>query len=157
MNLTKIERNTMICKDAYLATANKFFYLAEEFVEQIWLAAEQAMQKKSIQKPVLESKLPEEDFKFLMRDMDNFLASQFTQAELQFLKTIIKEEIKYVQDDKNVAKADAAYLYDHCNKDNNFRFFALMNKARTETRKQSAKLAKLETLQWKIKKQLSIG
>lgn len=152
----------MICKDVYLATAKKFFYLAEDFVEQIWLAAEQAMQKKSIQKPVLESKLPEEDFKFLMQDLDNYLDSQFTQEELQFLKSVIKKEIKYQQFEKVLANNDASYLYDLCNKEDSNdlavgRFFTWMNNARTKSRKHSAKLAKLETVQRKIKKQLSIG
>lgn len=152
----------MICKDAYLATAKKFFYLAEDFVEQIWLAAEQAMQKKSIQKPVLESKHYGQNFKFVGPGMDDFYASQFTQEELQFLKSVIKKEIKYQQFEKVLANNDASYLYDLCDKEDSndlavSKFFTWMNNARAKSRKHSAKLAKLETVQWKIKKQLSVG
>lgn len=142
----------MICKDAYLAALNNFYCYGNELVEKIWLAAEAAMQKKSIQKPMLE-------FKQAMKaDMQDQQDIQFTQQELQFLKTVIKEEIGYVQDDKNTAIADAAYLYNLCDKENDLasgRFFTLMNKARTNVRKCSAKLSKLEQIQRKIKKQMS--
>lgn len=158
----------IICKQAMEAYIRKNFFRDEDcwVIENAWEAAERAMQKKAIQKPVLEhksSKLEvmktdqeptEATVEEILQKLYNML---LTQEELQFLKTEVKQRIKSLQKSKQVAKMRAAYLYSECDleDDNKKEIFQWMNNARDSYRKTRNKLAKLEVIQNKLKKQLN--
>lgn len=160
-NQQKETMSEIICKQAMEAwIKNNSSCEFNWFAEACWKAAEQAMQKKSIQKPVLEQSIKdavEVPVKLcnVLLEILEFTDLQFTQQELQFLKVFLQEEIRIESCYKAFTKKQAAQKYNAL--DNNPSLFKAMNKQRDDARKSRARIEKLATIQRKIKKQLARG
>lgn len=83
--------------------------------------------------------------------------NQFTQQELQFLKSIFSIVLNGGNEDSILAKYTAKELFSKCNPDDpeTLKFFKKLNACRSAIRKQKKNLSKLANIQGKIKRKLS--
>lgn len=116
-----------------------------ELAEVIWRKAEQAMQGAPIQTP-----------KLLGGNLEFQNTRQFTQAELQQLTSLLSEIYEKSTINKKYLSYRIASLWALCDKEKveTKEEFERMNSCKNEFRKEKRKIAKIENLKRKIKKQL---
>ena len=173
--------NNIICKEAF----NKLKQDMEgvrsmhvSWIYDIWERCESAMLKRSNQKPALEYKVTpmfterehiahvhEYSFvspKFKLRKVTETVKYQqnsFSREELQFLKTMLTEELNKLQGQKGNSKSVVQHHWNYCYKEketrlNHFYFLAL-NAEKDYLRGLRKRYNKLAEIQRKIKKQLT--
>lgn len=175
--------NNIICKEAF----NKLKQDMEgvrsmhvSWIYDIWERCESAMLKRSNQKPALEYKVTpmfterehithvhEYSFaspKFKLRKVTETVKYQqnsFSREELQFLKTVLTDELNKLQGQKGNSKSVIQQNWNYCDKDkekgaglNHFHFLT-MNTEKDYLRGLRKRYNKLAEIQRKIKKQLT--
>lgn len=87
----------------------------------------------------------------------HFASDELTQEDLQFLKVLIEGQIKELDEKLKLTKSFLAMLWNHCNPEDpttreDFRVFS---ESRIKYLKSKRRKVKLESIQRKIKRQLS--
>jgi len=85
-----------------------------------------------------------------------FTSDEFTQAELQFMKSLIEKELTFLSNETRWRKCLLSTLWEDCNPDDPYsqENFNVFSSGLVKYKKAKLKKSKLEIIQRKIKKQM---